>query len=76
MPLLWLSFTQLTNVSEIKSPCGPEDIEVNNGLSGEFEHGAFLSVGGQGVRHLKLESPVLRLITAVDPVTQLPAVSA
>lgn len=38
-------FTQLTNVSEIKSLGSPEDGEINDGLSSEFELGAFLSVG-------------------------------
>ena len=45
MPYMYLSFSQLTDVSEIKSLGLSEDGEFNDGLHGDLQLGAFLSVG-------------------------------
>lgn len=69
MPLVQLSFTQLTDVSEIKSLGFPDDGEVTDGFSSDDQLGAFLSVRGEGVGQLKLESPIPELLSVADPLT-------
>ena len=70
-PLIRLSFTQLTDFSEIKSLGSPEDGVHEDGLNGEFELGVLLSMRQEGVGHLKVEYPVLEPISAADPVAGL-----
>lgn len=67
---------QLTDVSEIKSLCPPEDGVLGDGLSSDLEHGAFLSVAWEGVGQLKLECPIRELFALGDPTARLPAFTA
>lgn len=67
----FLIFIQLTNVSKIKQFGSPEEEEVvdGNGLSGDLQHGAFLTKWWEGVGELKLEFLAVGLATAAHPVT-------
>lgn len=66
---------QLTDVPEVKPSGRPGEGEVDDGLGGELQHGAFLGVGRERVGQLEVEAPAHELL-AVDPVTRLPAFTA